>query len=107
MATYYESVDKYLGTAQDLKDRINKIEQVITALYNTAERAAAKGDISQYSLDDGQVRISTTYKSVEDIMHSIESFEKLKQMYINQLQGRMVRLVDGRNFKRGGRGRTR
>lgn len=99
----YESTEKYLGTATSLKDRIAKIEAIISALYTTAERAAINGDVSAYTLDDGQVRIGTNFRTVDEVMKSIYAFEKLNQLYINRLTGRMIRLVDGKNM-RGPRG---
>lgn len=94
----YDSADIYIGTASDTADRIVKIDQVINALLQAATTSAANANISEYSLDDGQTKIKTVYKDVAQIFASINAFEKLKQMYINQLNGRHMRLVDGKNF---------
>lgn len=95
----YSSADVYIESASTLKEKIAKIDAIIVALEATALKAAAGDDISSYMLDDGHTKINTMYRGVDSVMKSIESFEKLKQMYINRLNGRMVRLVDGKNFK--------
>ena len=99
----YDSADIYINGAVSLKDKIKRIDAVIEALETTALKAAATGNINQFSLDDGQTKISTMYRNPQDVSNSITAFETIRQRYINQLNGRMVRLVDHKNFTRNGR----
>jgi hypothetical protein len=99
MGIEYSSASVYIEQAQDLKDRIAKIEKVIDALYTAAESAAENQDITSYSLDDGQTSISAQYRNPDQAFKAIEHFERLKQMYINKLNGRRTRLIPGDNFK--------
>lgn len=96
----FNSAAIYIDSKTTLKDKIAAMDAVILALQSTALRAAANEDIQEYWLDDGQTKIKTYYKSVEAIMRSIKAFETLKEMYVNKLNGRVVRLVDGKNFIR-------
>lgn len=101
---YFDSADKYVESCATLKEKIKAINDIQTALLDSALKAAAKGDISQYSLNDGQVIISTTYRNATEITNAYDAFERIKQRYIIQLNGgRMVRLVDSKNFRRNGR----
>jgi len=102
---YYDSAYKYIDCASDLRGKIARIEAIITALETTALKAAANDNISEYSLNDGQTVIRTVYKSAQDVLNSIMAFEKIRQMYMNRLNGRVMRLVDGKNFtgRHGGR----
>jgi len=103
MAVYYESEQFYIESATSLRARLARIEAIITALETTALRAAATGDLTEYSLDDGQTKIRTVYSTVESIIKAIKGFEQLKQMYAQRLTGRITRLVDGKNFIQWGR----
>lgn len=102
---YYDSAYKYIDCASTLRDKIAKIEIIISALEDTALKAAANDNITEYSLNDGQTIIRTVYKGADAVLASIQAFEKIRQMYINRLNGRMIRLVDGKNFtgRRNGR----
>ncbi len=105
---YFDSSSIYITSATDLQTKIARCEAVIEALFTAAEKAAANEDISEYSLDDGQTKIKTVYKSTASVMAAIEVFQTQQQRYINQLNGRAVRMVDSKNFpsnrRRNGRG---
>lgn len=103
----YDSAAVYIDTATSLKEKIIKIDAVISALTDAALKAASNEDISEYSLDNGQTKIKTIYKSSASAFKAIEAFERIKQMYVNRLNGRIVRLVDGKNFTRYGYGNGR
>jgi hypothetical protein len=94
----FDSADIYIQCTTDLRERIVRIDAIIDALETTALKAAATGNISEYSLNDGQTQIKTVYRSPKDVQASIDAFEMIKQRYINRLNGRVVRLVDSKNF---------
>lgn len=98
MAVYYDSAAIYIDSATDLCDKIAKIDQVIDALLTNALVAAANDNIEEYSLNDGQTIIRTTYKGADAVQKSIHAFESIKQTYVNRLNGRGVRLVDSKSF---------
>lgn len=106
MAVYYKSADIYIESATSLCDKINRIDQVIDALLSNALKAAANDDIEEYSLNDGQTIIRTSYRGAEAVQKSINAFEGIKQMYINRVNGRVFRLVDSKSISgsRYGRG---
>lgn len=94
----YSSADKYIESCTTVRAKIAAIEAIQAALLSSALKAAAKGSVSQYSLNDGQTIISATYRNASEIHKSWRAFESIKQIYVNQLNGRGVRLVDGKNF---------
>lgn len=102
---YYDSAYKYIDCASDLRAKITRIDEIISALEDTALKAAGNDNITEYSLNDGQTIIRTVYKGADAVLNSIIAFEKIRQMYINRLSGRVMRLVDGKNFtgRRNGR----
>lgn len=95
---YYDSAALYIESATTMQARVIAIEAIITALLTVAATAAANEDITEYSLDDGQTKIRAVYRGAASVMQSIRNFEALKHMYLNRLNGRGTRLVDGQNF---------
>jgi hypothetical protein len=102
----YESSATYIREAATLKEKITRIDAIITALEETALTAAAGDNVTSYTLDNGQTKINTMYRSAADIASSITAFEKIRVRYLNQLNGgSIVRLVDSSNFTRRNNGR--
>lgn len=94
----YDSSDIYIQSASALKAKIVRIDAIIVALEDTMLKAASTGNFDEYSLNDGQVIIKTTYRNTEDVIRSIKSMEAVRQMYVNRLNKRHIRLVDSKNF---------
>jgi hypothetical protein len=96
--TVYDSASIYIDSRTTLRAKITAIDAIIAALEVSALKAAAGESIEEYWLDDGQTKIKTIRRTSEQIAKSILSFEQIKQRYVNQLNGRVFRLVDGKNF---------
>jgi phage shock protein A len=105
MSTNSCTIEVYIESASSLKDRICRIEELIEQMeLNLVTVTAGQGAvIDQYQMDDGQMTVRTSYRSVDDIEQGIHALEKLKQRYVNRFNGRSVSLRDARNinFKRG------
>lgn len=81
----------YIENATSLEQRLERYEQIIEALeLQMVNVGAGNSDIEEYTLDDGQVKISTTYRDVNQIAKAIQGFEFLRQKIINKLNGRSV-----------------
>lgn len=98
MAAVYDSAAIYIESADTLQEMIVRIDQIIAALLSAALKAATTGNIDEYSLDDGQTKIRTKYKGADQIYVAIANFRKLRQVYVNGINGRVFRLVDSSNF---------
>lgn len=94
----YDSAALYIEAQSGLQAKITAIDAIIDALLLTAAKAAAGDNISEYSLNDGQTQIKTVYRGTSAVYASIRDFEKLKQMYMSRINGRVIRLVDDKNF---------
>lgn len=100
----YTSEVNYLETCESLVAKITAIDAIITALLTAAATFSPKDGIQEYWLDDGQTKIKTIYKGVDQIWRSIDNFKRLKNEYKEQLTGgRVMRLVDGKNLSHHGR----
>ena len=81
-------------------EKIEKIDAIIAALEDTALQSAGNDNIEEYWLDDGQSKIKTSYKGTDQIFKSIIAFERMRQIYVNRLNGFVVRMVDSRSLRR-------
>lgn len=99
---YYDSASIYIDSRTSTRAKVTAINSIIDKLMVLAATAAENPSgpvmIDEYEINDGQSRIRTRYRSFDDIQKSIMSFEKLRQMYINRLNGRVMRAVDSRNM---------
>jgi hypothetical protein len=94
----YFSSSVYINSATDNIGRLAKVKAIIDALYAVALTAAADENITEYILDDGQTKIQCNYRGVDAITRSILSFEKIQQMLMNQINGRIFRVQDTKSF---------
>ncbi len=88
----------YLESCTTNQAKLVAINTIIDRLMAAAAGGAGNEGISEYWLDDGQTKIKKVYRSTASIFSAIQTFEQLKEMYINKINGRVVRLVDHRNF---------
>lgn len=98
MAIYFDSTGAYVDSKSSLDAKIAAWDAIITALEGILTKAVDTGNLDEYSLDDGQTKIRTKYRSPEDVMNAINNAEKMRNLYISRRCGRVTRLVDGKNF---------
>lgn len=94
MGQYYPSFRAYLEDFDDLSDKITRIDTVIDAMLNLATTSALEDDVSEYRLNDGQTIIHVTRRSVDQLMDSVRKLQLVKNSYVNQINGRGMRLVN-------------
>lgn len=98
MAVQYFSTDQYIGSTTNIRLRITRIDAIIDALILQTIDEATNEPLKEYSLDDGQTKITCMYRSGAEITKSIEALERVKQLYVNRLSGRTFKLVDEKNL---------
>ena len=96
----YNSISLYLETKVSLLDRINAIDKLIDAMILSVADSVVTANIAEYNLDDGQVKVKTAYRNPMDVQNGILSLEKIKQIYVNRLNGRVFCLRDENAFRR-------
>lgn len=91
----YDSIADYLNlrcTTDALK--IAALQDIYSQLLVAVAEAATRGAIREYSLDSGQSKVETKYRSVTEMVNSMKALEALITMYINRnSRTRQVRLV--------------
>ena len=98
MPTY--TISTYIESKSTLLEKIQAIdlliEQMTLRIGEVAEGAGSTVD--EYSLDTGQMKIRTSYRSVKDVENGINALEKMKQRYVNRFNGRVTVLRDVRGL---------
>lgn len=91
----YISISQYIENECTLKGKIKAIDNLIDAFELKLLDTVGSANYSEYQLDDGQMKVKTTYRSPKDVMAAITELEKLKQRYVNRLNGRVTVLRGG------------
>jgi hypothetical protein len=95
----YKKLNLHISAGMTPKQKIQKIEEIITELFTNALTNINEGNIMEYDLDTGQTRTRVKYNSQDSVLGAIRKYEDLKQLYINQMLPRQIRLVDEKNFR--------
>lgn len=96
----YTKCGLYIDSQTTLAGKIAALDNIINTLMSTAASAAGNQDLMEYSFNDGQTIVKMIYRDSASVFRAIEDYTKLREIYINQINGRMVRLVDSKNFVR-------
>ena len=95
----YSTCDIYIQSKTVLSEKIAALDLVIQALEDSLTKAVLNESLTEYKLNDGQTIISQTYRGIAGIQKALEALEAQKQRYVNRLNGRVTRAVDGKNFR--------
>ena len=91
---------QYLIDSTGLKERYDRICQIITALETQQLSAVSNSDVEEYTLDDGQTKIKTVYRSPDKLAKAIEDYTRIKNKILQELTGTaVVRLGDARSIR--------
>lgn len=99
------TVKEYIQSKISLTAKILAIEALIDKmLLDTINSEGAPPDwisnsgVASYSMDDGQMKVSTQYRSIDQVINGIKSLEKLLQIYINRNNGHTTVLRGRLNY---------
>lgn len=91
------SVESYIECKSTVIDKIKAINALIDKFELKLLEVGDSVSYDEYQLDDGQMKVRTKYRSANDVLNAINNLEKLKQRYVNRLNGRVTVLRSG-NF---------
>lgn len=94
------TISGYLLTKNAILDKINAM-QVLEDAMMASMLALLTGEtavISMYELDDGQIRIKTGFQTMKQLEEGLNGLRKIKNIYINQYNGRCSVAQDKRTF---------
>lgn len=92
------TVKEYIESKPSLLAKINAIQALIDAMLINAIDAIDNSGTASYSMDDGQMKVNTFYRSVEEIQMGIWKLEKLLNLYKSRYNGSMTVLRGRLNY---------
>lgn len=92
------TVKEYLQSKTKLCDRIAAIESLIDAMVLEMASAIGTSGTASYSMDDGQMKVTTEYRSISQITAGVKSLEQMKNIYVNRYNGHRTVLRGRLNF---------
>ena len=81
------TVQSYLEDVECLEEKIAKIDALIDAMLDQSLAMVGKSGTFSYSMDDGQIKVATQYRSMDEVMKGVDALEKIRQRYINRING--------------------
>ena len=81
---------EYIQSKTSLNAKIIAIEELIDAMLLSTVESIENSGTASYSMDDGQMKVMTQYRSVTEVMAGVKALEKILQMYINRRNGNIT-----------------
>lgn len=93
----FYTIGQYIESKCTLVEKIQAIEAIQSAMRaKLLDSALNSADLSEYQMDDGQMKVKTAYRSPSEVQRAIFVLEQEKQNYINRVNGRVVVLKSGK-----------
>lgn len=92
------TVTEYIQSKTSLDAKILAIEVLIDAMILSSVEYVENSGTLSYSMDDGQMKVSTQYRSVQEITNGIRGLERILQLYINRRNGNLTVLRSRLNY---------
>lgn len=83
------TISQYVESKESLLDKINAIQALIDAMILKGLDVVGSAEYEEYQMDDGQMKVRTRYRSIEDFNNGIKFLEQTKQRYVNRYNGRV------------------
>ena len=84
------TVKEYIATKPSVLAKIKAIEALIDAMLVNAIDSIDSSGTASYSMDDGQMKVTTNYRSVEEIQMGIWKLQKLLNLYKSRYNGSLT-----------------
>lgn len=91
----YMTIQEYFECKSKLIGKIATYDLLIEGMEKAILEATLSGHLTDYELDDGQMKCRARYRSITDMTNSMKGLMNLRQMFINQHNGRTVVLRGG------------
>lgn len=95
MNNNYMTIQEFFESKSKLVSKVATYDLIIEGMEKAILEATLSGHLTDYELDDGQMKCRARYRSITDMTNSMNGLIKLRQMYINQHNGRTVVLRGG------------
>ncbi len=105
----YTSIPEIIQSCKSMQDMLNMMDMILVNMLFAINTATETGQFEGYKLDTGQTKNEVTYRSLAELQlafdRMFQSRRNVQALLNNNNQGRVLRLVDGKNFIGGYNGR--
>lgn len=91
----YMTIPQYIEYKSKVLDKVAVYDLLIDGLEKSILEATLSGQYAEYEMDDGQMKVRSRFRSIDQMISGMQGLRKIRQDYINQYNGRSVRLVGG------------
>lgn len=94
------TISGYIQSKTVLLEKIQAMEVLEAAMMASMLDllSGSFSNIGMYELDDGQIRIKTGFQTMKQLEEGLSGLRKIKNIYINQYNGRVSVAMDKRSF---------
>lgn len=92
------TIKEYIQSKESLDAKIAAIELLIDDMIVSMAEGIGNSGTASYSMDDGQMKVMTQYRSVNEIANGVRALEKMLQMYMNRRNGSVTILRGKLNY---------
>ncbi len=91
----YMTIEKYVECSSKIIGKVATYDLLIEGLEASILSATLSGQYAEYEMDDGQMKVRIRFRSIDQMIAGMQGLRKIRQDYINQYNGRGIRLVGG------------
>lgn len=95
MNAEYMTIPQYIECKSKLIGKVATYDILIESMESALLEATVSGHLSEYEMDDSMMRVRTRYRSINDMQNALNGLRRIRQDYINKINGRVTRLVGG------------
>jgi alpha-D-ribose 1-methylphosphonate 5-triphosphate synthase subunit PhnL len=95
MNVEYMSIEQFFECKSKLIGKIATYDLLIEGMEKAILSATLSGEYAEYEMDDGQMKVRSRFRSLDQMIAGMQGLRKIRQDYINQYNGRGTRLVGG------------
>lgn len=83
------TISQYIESKASICDRILAYDALIEAMELKLLDSVGNADLEEYQMDDGQMKVRTRYRTVQNVQDGIKALEQAKQRLVNRYNGRI------------------
>jgi hypothetical protein len=94
----YDATTKILSQLDNPADYPMEVINLQIGVPNP-QPSTSMAKFAMYEIDDGQIRVKTNYRSIAELTKGLDDLRAIKNIYVNQYNGRTMVLQDKRTFR--------
>lgn len=91
----YMTIPQYIECKSKLIGKVATYDILIESMEAALLEATVSGHLAEYEIDDSMMRVRTRYRSITDMGNALNGLIRIRQYYINKINGRVTVLRGG------------